>query len=109
MSYQALPNSLHIKDSQVAGQGIFAKEDIPADTFLGLSHIILEEPEDPVFSVAYVKDEIFRTPLGGFINHSDEPNCTKYCQGDRYYIKTLRDIKSGEELFLKYTFYSVHK
>ena len=95
MSYKALPDALHIGDSQVAGQGIFAKEDIPADTELGLSHILLEE--------------IFRTPLGGFINHSDDPNCVKYPVDNKYYIKTIRPIKAGEELFLKYTFYSVHK
>ena len=73
MSYKALPDSLHIRDSQIAGQGIFAKEDIPADTVLGLSHILLEE--------------IFRTPLGGFINHSDDPNCVKYPVDNKYYIK----------------------
>ena len=99
MSYKALPDALHIGDSQVAGQGIFAKEDIPADTELGLSHILLE----------VLFDEIFRTPLGGFINHSDDPNCVKYLVDNRYYIKTIRPIKAGEELFLKYTFYSVHK
>ena len=95
MSYKALPDALHIGDSQVAGQGIFATEDIPYDTELGLSHILLEE--------------IIRTPLGGFINHSDDPNCVKYLVDDRYYTKTIRPIKAGEELFLKYTFYSVHK
>lgn len=95
MSYKALPDALRIGDSQVAGQGIFAKEDIPIDTELGLSHILLEE--------------IFRTPLGGFINHSDDPNCVKYRVDNKYYIKTIRPIKVGEELFLKYTFYSVHK
>ena len=95
MSYQALPESLHIQDSPIAGQGLFAKEDIPVDTELGLSHILLEE--------------IFRTPLGGFINHSDDPNCVKYPVDNKYYIKTIRPIKAGEELFLKYTFYSVHK
>jgi hypothetical protein len=95
LSYKALPDALHIGDSQVAGQGIFAKEDIPVDTELGLSHILLEE--------------IFRTPLGGFINHSDDPNCVKYPVDNKYYIKTIRPIKAGEELFLKYTFYSVHK
>ena len=58
MSYKALPDALHIGDSQVAGQGIFAKEDIPADTELGLSHILLE----------ILFKETFRTPLGGFIN-----------------------------------------
>ena len=95
MSYKALPDALHIGDSQVAGQGIFAKEDIPVDTELGLSHILLEE--------------IIRTPLGGFINHSDDPNCVKYLVDNKYYIKTIRPIKAGDELFLKYTFYSVHK
>ena len=95
MSYKALPDALHIGDSQVAGQGIFATEDIPVDTELGLSHILLEE--------------IIRTPLGGFINHSDDPNCVKYPVDNKYYIKTIRPIKAGEELFLKYTFYSVHK
>ena len=103
MSYKALPDALHIGDSQVAGQGIFAKEDIPVDTELGLSHILLE----------ILLDETFRTPLGGFINHSDDPNCVKYPVDNKYYtkyyIKTIRPIKAGEELFLKYTFYSVHK
>ena len=99
MSYKALPDALHIRDSQVAGQGIFAKEDIPVDTELGLSHILLE----------ILFKEIFRTPLGGFINHSDDPNCVKYPVDNKYYIKTIRPIKAGEELFLKYTFYSVHK
>ena len=94
-----MPDALLIGDSQVAGQGIFAKEDIPADTELGLSHILLE----------ILFDEIFRTPLGGFINHSDDPNCVKYPVDNKYYIKTIRPIKAGEELFLKYTFYSVHK
>ena len=103
MSYKALPDALHIGDSQVAGQGLFAKEDIPVDTELGLSHILLE----------ILLDETFRTPLGGFINHSDDPNCVKYPVDNKYYtkyyIKTIKPIKAGEELFLKYTFYSVHK
>tara|TARA_B100001996_G_scaffold374525_1_gene353267 strand:+ start:84 stop:365 length:282 start_codon:yes stop_codon:yes gene_type:complete len=92
--YQALPSRLHIKDSPIAGQGIFAKEDVPEGMVLGMSHLIVDEV-------------IYRTPLGGFINHSDDPNCMKWRDSDKYFIKTLRSIKSGEELFLKYTFYSV--
>ena len=94
MSYQALPKSLHIKNSPIAGQGLFAKEDIPAGTYLGMSHLI-------------VNDVIYRTPLGGFINHSDDPNCVKYHEDGFYFIKTKDDIKANEELFLKYTFYKV--
>ena len=94
MSYQALPKELHIQNSSIAGQGIFAKEDIPDNTFLGMSHILLGEV-------------IYRTPLGGFINHSDDPNCLKYFDDGFYFIRTKKLIKVGEELLLKYTFYEI--
>ena len=42
-----------------------------------------------------------------FINHSDDPNCMKWCEDDKYFIKTLKPIHKGEELFLKYTFYTI--
>ena len=96
MTYQALHAWLHIKDSEIAGQGIFAREDIPSGMILGMSHLIVD-------------NVIYRTPLGGFINHSEDPNCEKWCENDKYFVKTITPIKSGEELFLKYTFYSVHK
>ena len=54
--YQALPSRLHVKDSPIAGQGIFALEDIPAGFFLGMSHIIVDEV-------------IYRTPLGLSLIH----------------------------------------
>tara|TARA_B100000902_G_C27274929_1_gene898312 strand:+ start:1136 stop:1423 length:288 start_codon:yes stop_codon:yes gene_type:complete len=92
--YQALPSRLHIKDSPIAGQGLFAKEDIPAGMVLGMSHLIVDEV-------------IYRTPLGGFINHSDDPNCVKWNEDDKYFVKTIRHIDEGDELFLKYTFYSI--
>ena len=92
--YQALPSRLHIKDSPIAGQGIFAKEDIPPGFVLGMSHLIVDEV-------------IYRTPLGGFINHNDDPNCMKWCEDDKYFVKTLKPIHKGEELFLECTFYKV--
>ena len=94
MSYQALPKELHVKNSPVAGQGIFAKEDISAGTNLGMSHLVID-------------DIIYRMPLGGFINHSDTPNCLKYYEDGYYYIQTKTKIKAGDELFLKYSFYKV--
>ena len=94
MSYQALPKELHVKDSPIAGQGIFAKEDIDAGTNLGMSHLVIDEI-------------IYRMPLGGFINHSDTPNCLKYYEDGYYFIQTKTKIKAGEELFLKYSFYKV--
>jgi SET domain-containing protein len=98
--YQALPRCLHVKDSSVAGQGLFALEDIPDDVYLGISHVVVDE-------------DIMRTPLGGFVNHSETPNCVKVFEkeewGKIYHMRTIRPIKKGEELFLKYTFYEVAK
>ena len=49
--------------------------------------------------------------LGGFVNHSDDPNCVKECEekewGKIYHMRTIKPIKKDEELFLKYTFYNV--
>ena len=96
--YQALPKCLHIKDSPVAGQGIFAKEYIPDNIYLGISHVVVDE-------------QIMRTPLGGFVNHSNDPNCVKGYEdqgwGKIYHMTTTKPIKKGQELFLKYTFYQV--
>ena len=102
--YKPLPESLTIKTSKVNGLGLFAKEDISVATNLGITHIKME-------------DTIIRTPLGGFINHANEPNCAKVelmangNQGETFKKKwnlvTLKDIKKGEELTLRYTFYHV--
>ena len=96
--YKALPNCLHVKDSPIAGQGLFATQDIPDNMYLGISHVVVD-------------DSIMRTPLGGFVNHSDNPNCIKGYEdegwGKIYHMRTIKDIKKGEELFLKYTFYNV--
>ena len=62
--YKPLPDSLTIKTSKVNGLGLFAKEAIPQATNLGMTHLDLGKL-------------ILRTPLGGFINHSDIPNCIK--------------------------------
>ena len=92
--YQPLPREVQIKMSKIHGEGLFAKEDIDDNTKIGLGWLI-------------VGPELIRTPLGGFINHSDTPNTIKIQKDNRYYLYTIRDIKKGEELTLKYTFYSV--
>ena len=56
MTYRALPEGLFIANSPIAGQGIFSRNSLKVGTELGLSHLIIGE-------------EIFRTPLGGFLNH----------------------------------------
>ena len=46
--------------------GLNAKEDFSAGEVFGETH---------VFAVSTTRREWVRTPLGGFINHSEEPNC----------------------------------
>ena len=98
-TYQPLPNSLHIGDSKIHGQGLIAKENIPMGTDLGISH--------------YRKgDDVIRTPLGGFINHSEDPSATRKQiriepYWDKWTVTTIKDIKKGEEITLKYTMYRV--
>ena len=97
--YKPLPDSLTIKTSKVNGLGLFAQEGIAQGTNLGISHIKIDE-------------DILRTPLGGFINHANEANAVKVELRDEKYTKkwslvTLRDIKKGEEITLRYTFYNI--
>ena len=94
-NYRPLPKCLTIQKSTIHGLGIFAIEPIPSDTNLGISH---------VHHIDY-EDDYIRTPLGGFINHSNTPNCDIYNDIGDLYLKTIKDIKKGEELTLKYTLY----
>ena len=100
--YKPLPESLTIKLSGIHDLGLFADQDIKQGTNLGMSHL-------------KIGDTIFRTPLGGFINHSNTPNCAKaelLMKNDSFDYKkwnliALKNIKKGEELTLQYTFYKV--
>ena len=65
--YRPLPKSLTIKSSGIEGLGLFALEPIKKETNLGISH---RSEMDDDFDEEYI-----RTPLGGFINHSEKPNC----------------------------------
>lgn len=96
--YRPLPKCLTIKESSIEGLGLFATCDIPKGTNLGMSHVKLHS-------------KWTRTPLGGFYNHSNKPNCIK---GHRrsvfkewYELITIEDIKAGEELTVDYSLYKV--
>ena len=100
--YKPLPESVAVKESPIHGYGLFAIADIPQGTELGITH---------VFAVGFHNNYI-RTPLGGFINHNNAPNCEKFRNHDdstlSYFIlRTIKDIKEGEELTLYYTLYTL--
>ena len=69
MTYQPLPDCLTIQSSSIHGLGLFATENIPEGTNLGIAHVLIPHAEE-TFSQSYC-----RTPLGGFYNHSETPNC----------------------------------
>ena len=98
-SYMPLPSNLRIGDSVVHGQGLFAKEDIPQGTDLGLSHVfVMHDWDGKVWGTKYWQ----RTPLGGFVNHSETPNVIAEVEGPRTHFFTKETIKAGEELLLRY-------
>ena len=98
--YNPLPSRLTIKPSLISGLGLFATAGIAQGTNLGTTHL-------------KVDGEIIRTPLGGFINCDENANCVKVemrAEGsitDKWNLVTLKNIRQGEELTLKYTFYKI--
>ena len=95
--YQPLPSGLTVADSRISGQGLFTTRRLVMGTLLGISHYRID-------------GEYIRTPLGGFINHSDEPNCVRNQirlkpYYDKWKLVVIKDIEEGEELTLKYKLY----
>ena len=120
--YRPLPNQLTIKNSAIEGLGLFSEIKINKDSFIGVTHVKHE-----TFPNSYI-----RTPLGGFYNHSENPNIIKmgmdifpgYEFGKRLdlnslstiskkneknfkylFLVSLKDIDPGQELVAQYTFY----
>ena len=103
--YNPLPDSLTIKQSPIHGLGIFTTCDITIGIDLGIAHVnIVDFPQDQC-----------RTPLGGFYNHSDEPNCEliddhvgfAFAPLSVKRLVTIKDIAEGEEITCTYTLYSL--
>ena len=133
--YKPLPTSLTIKKSPIEGLGLYATENIKANSFIGLTHI-----QDKDFENGYI-----RTPLGGFYNHSNEPNVRRVVsdilpklkcgdpiddsldaekipdgkanrenlypkvEGRYMFIVSTKEIKVGDELTANYNLYTYPK
>ena len=96
--YKPLPKGLTIAPSKIQGLGVFTQFFIPEGTNFGMTHIKF-------------KDTLLRTPLGGFLNHSDDPNCHKaklyFTNMDdpnfkfdftKYNLITLEDIEGSDAI-----------
>ena len=97
MSYVPLPNFLTIKESNIQGLGLFASSKIEKGKMIGITHV-----RNEAFENNYI-----RTPLGGFINHSNNPNC-ELKESDKVYLMlySINEIQENEEITLKYKMYT---
>jgi hypothetical protein len=88
-----------VQKSNVQGKGLFADESIGAGEVIGLSHtkfMFKKNGED------YIKSQ--ETPIiGKYYNHSDDAfNVESIVNGDKRYLRALRDINPGEEILGNY-------
>ncbi len=93
--YKPLPKQLTIKNSAIEGLGLFATENIKKNSFIGVTHV-----RDEQFENKYI-----RTPIGGFYNHSNEPNVIRMVSDTLPKLefgnevdptKTTEELKNGE-------------
>ena len=94
-TYRPLPKGVTIKESTIDGLGLHATKDLSAGTILGETHVLVHNRD---------RHEWVRTPLGGFINHSDDPNCyITTDRGDRT-LHIIKPISAAEEMTVFYRF-----
>jgi uncharacterized protein len=117
----SVPQSPHIevRDSGVHGKGVFATAAIPKDTTLieYVGELVSwtkaqdrppHNPDEPNHTFFFHIDDkqVIDAATGGndarWINHACEPNCEADEVKGRVFIKTLRALKAGEELFYDY-------
>ena len=96
--YRPLPEYVTIRESPIDGFGLFATEHILKGSYIGIVH----------YANDTLSNGVIRTPLGGFGNHSNTPNCFKFTKDDNSWsISAIRDIEPNEEITWKYTLYEI--
>ena len=94
-TYRPLIEGLTIKTSNIEGLGLFTTKDFLAGTDFGETH---------VFVLSNNRREWVRTPLGGFINHSNNPNCFITTEAGDRTLYAIKPIKKGDEITVFYRF-----
>jgi SET domain len=88
----------YIGTSNIQGEGVFADKELPADTTLSPLSIPFPIGEDPwPYSIGPMMK----------LNHMNPPNASAYTKHISpgfvaIYIKTIKEIKPGEEITLNY-------
>jgi len=96
-NYRPLPKTVYLRQSEIDGMGLFAKQQIEIGHEFGITHVA-----DARFENGYI-----RTPLGGFFNHSETPNCEAYMKDDCICLRSLKKINKDEEITVKYWLYKI--
>ena len=94
-TYRPLIEGLTIKTSNIEGLGLFTTKAFPAGTNFGETH---------VFIFSNNRREWVRTPLGGFINHSENPNCYINTESGDRTLYSVKPLKKDEEIIVFYRF-----
>lgn len=108
--------SLFIKKTEGKGRGIFTSKNIPADTIIEESPVIVLSASDRILlDKTLLHDYIFEWGEDkdeccmalGFIplyNHSYQSNCEYFMdfEEESIHVKTVRDIVTGEEITINY-------
>ena len=115
----AAPRRVQTRRSGVHGKGVFAVLDLAeGETLIEYTgeritwpEALRRHPHDPAqpnhtFYIHIDADHVIDAKHGGnssrWINHSCQPNCEAEETGQRVFIKALRNIPAGEELFYDY-------
>ncbi|MBC7610343.1 MAG: SET domain-containing protein-lysine N-methyltransferase [Polaromonas sp.] len=110
---------IQTRRSGVHGKGVYALQDLAeGETLIEYVGEVISwkealrrhphDPKDPNHTFYFHIDDkhVIDGKQGGnssrWINHSCKPNCEADEDGGRVFIKTLRNIKAGEELFYDY-------
>lgn len=110
---------IQVRRSGVHGKGVFAVAEIPAGTMIieykgeliTWTEALARHPHDPeqpnhTFYFHIDDDHVIDGNVNGnaarWINHACEPNCEADEVGGRVFVRALRDVMPGEELFYDY-------
>ena len=118
-SSKTLRRKIEVRDSGVHGRGVYAIAPIEAGSRIveykgeriSWKQAVDRHPHDPAqpnhtfyfhLDTGQVIDALYGGNKARWINHACEPNCEAEEIEGRVFIKALRDLEAGEELFYDY-------
>ena len=118
--HEAVQIQLYVGPSRIAGQGLFAVQDIPQGSriiaYIGEKISAYESVRRCAAGNAYIFHLNYRSAIDGqtfnntarYINHSCDPNCVVEKTDGSLWIVAMRAITAGEELSFNYGYEITH-